>query len=408
MYNSFFGLKRKPFQMTPDPEFLLLGRSHGKTLTFLRYGITETSGFVLVTGEVGTGKTTIIRAIIREFEDHIRLATVNNTKIGSEQLLSIIAGDFGIDIAGKDKVATLGALTSFLVEEHSQRRKCLLIIDEAQNLSPDMLEEMRLLSNLETDRHKLLQIMLAGQPELINTLARPELRQLRQRITVSCHLQPLSESETEEYILHRLEVAGNRGAVKFDKKSFGIIHNFSRGIPRLINIGCDFILLTAFTENTREITAELAREVTLELDISNNYWRSRAPIRNESREAPFFDEITKRVERLEHLTEGLLESVERGKYNTGIPSVRGQLPDLETPVKGPADGPKETKKGNGAKPAPPEVISPAQVPNSDAQHAKEANEKATSVNSDTKTAASKSSPVQKKSAWKRFFDSMSW
>ncbi|MDA8091345.1 MAG: XrtA-associated ATPase [Nitrospiraceae bacterium] len=319
MYTSFFGLRTKPFQITPDPEFVLLSRTHRKAMTFLEYGIAETSGFLLVTGEVGTGKTTLIRTLMKNLSPDIILAHVNNTKIGPEQILALIADEFGIDADGKDKTRTLAALSSFLIEQHSLDRKCLLIIDEAQNLSTDVLEEIRLLSNLETDKHKLLQIMLAGQPEFSNTLARPELRQLRQRIMASCNLQPLSESETADYILHRLEVAGNRNAVEFEGESLTTIYNFSRGIPRLINISCDFILLTAFTGNTKRITDGLVLEVTGELEETNNYWKNRhvkpAPVRTQAG----LQEIVSGLSRMERLMEKLLENV--AGLNRTFPSI---------------------------------------------------------------------------------------
>ena len=317
MYTSFFGLKVNPFQITPDPEFVLLSRTHKKALTYLKYGIAETSGFVLVTGEVGTGKTTLIRTLMRDLPQNITLAQISNTKIGPEEMLPAIADDFGIDRGGKDRARLLASLTSFLIEQHSLGRKCLLIIDEAQNLTPDVLEEIRLLSNIETDKNKLMQIMLAGQPEFSNTLARPELRQLRQRISVTCNLQPLSEAETADYVLHRLEVAGNRSAVEFGGESLKAIYSFSKGIPRLINISCDFILLTAFTEKTKRITPSLVREVTGELERTNNYWKSRPQLKQEPfRPHAGLQEIISGLTRVERLMGKMLENLENA--NKGI------------------------------------------------------------------------------------------
>jgi|GEM_PF-2532883 len=272
MYTTYFNLFCTPFQLTPDPDFLFLGKEHKRALTYLRYGISSNTGFILVTGEVGTGKTTLIRQIMKELQDDIKVARVNNTLVSSEQLISMINEDFGIETKGKDKTEMLRDLSEFIIDQYAQGFRTTLIIDEAQNLSPELLEEIRLLSNLETDKSKLLQIILAGQPELKNKLAVPELRQLRQRINISCHINPLNREETEEYIMHRLEVAGNRNAVKFLDGALDEICLLTRGVPRLINIFCDFLLLTAFNDERKEISAANVREVSEDLDSENRYW----------------------------------------------------------------------------------------------------------------------------------------
>ncbi|MDX9715177.1 MAG: XrtA-associated ATPase [Dissulfurispiraceae bacterium] len=277
MYIGYFNLKCKPFELVPDPEFLLMSRGHKRALTHLNYGIVENSGFILVTGEVGTGKTTIIRSMMKKLNSDIKLARINNTRVSSEQLISMINEDFGLEIKGKTKIEMLSDLTDFLIVQYASGGRSMLIIDEAQNLSIDLLEEIRLLSNLETDKSKLLQIILVGQPELLKTLGRPELRQLRQRISISCQIIPITKDETAEYIFHRLEVAGNRNAVEFCGSCIDIIHAFSRGIPRLINIACDFLLLSAFAEESRVITEELVREVLGEIEMTHGYWQDEAP-----------------------------------------------------------------------------------------------------------------------------------
>ncbi len=274
MYLSFFGLNCKPFQITPDPDFFFLSKEHQKTLTHLTYGITFNHGFMLITGEVGIGKTTVIRKIMKEIDDDIRIAKITNTSVSSDQLWALINDDFGLDAGGKDKTRMLRELTDFLIKEYSHGRRCMLFIDEAQNLSPALLEEIRLLSNLETDKSKLLQIILVGQPELRETLSRPELRQLRQRINISCHLNALSKEETSDYIFHRLESAGNRGAAVFEPGAIDAIYAFSRGIPRLINIICDFLFLAAFVEGTKIISSELTKEVIGEMEQECKYWNS--------------------------------------------------------------------------------------------------------------------------------------
>lgn len=272
MYEAFFGLTCKPFQLTPDPAFLFLGPDHRKALTHLTYGIGEHAGFILVTGEIGTGKTTLLKKIMREVSRDITIAHVNNTRISTEILLSMINDEFGIETEGKRKSQMLRDLQFFLIRQYAQNKRTTLIIDEAQNLSPSLLEEIRLLSNLETEKDKLLQIILIGQPELRSMLNRPEMRQLRQRISISCHINPFNSADTEAYIYHRLEQAGNRAAVEFQDGTIGAVHDFSRGIPRLINIAADFMLLTAFTQSTRIISPDLALGVIIDLESSNAYW----------------------------------------------------------------------------------------------------------------------------------------
>jgi general secretion pathway protein A len=273
VYQEFFSFRTKPFELVPNPDFLYLSRTHRKTLTYLDYGIKEKAGFIMLTGEVGAGKTTLIRDLIKKLDQRATLSKVFNTRVNSEQLISMINDDFGLEVSGKDKVVLLRELYDFLIGQYAEGYHPVLIIDEAQNLSPELLEEVRLLSNLETDRSKLLQIILVGQPELRKTLSRPEMRQLRQRVNISCHLQHLTRQETEEYIVHRLEVAGNREAVRFHEGTFDEIHSFSRGVPRLINILCDFLLLTAYVEDTTELTLELVKEVAEDLAVENGYWQ---------------------------------------------------------------------------------------------------------------------------------------
>lgn len=272
MYESFFKLKIKPFDLLPDPRFIYMSRSHKKALTYLDYGIRERSGFILLTGEVGSGKTTLIRNLLDKRYEHVVLSKIFNTRVTSEQLLAMINDDFGLAVQGKDKVTLIRDLNTFLIEQYAAGNQPILIIDEAQNLSADLLEEVRMLSNLEAANSKLLQIILVGQPELRTILAAPELRQLRQRININCHLQALSRGEMEHYIARRLEVAGNQSAVDFSTESLDAIFRYSRGIPRLINIICDFLMLSAFAEETTAIHLEMVNEVIGDLDFENYYW----------------------------------------------------------------------------------------------------------------------------------------
>jgi putative secretion ATPase (PEP-CTERM system associated) len=314
MYESFFGLKSKPFDLLPNPEFLFPSKSHKRALTYLDYGIRERAGFILLTGEIGSGKTTIVRDLIKKRHERVVLSKIFNTQVDFDQLIAMVNDDFNLPVQGKDRIVLLRDLNEFLIEQYSLGNRPTLIIDEAQNLTPSLLEEIRMLSNLETDDAKLLQIILVGQPELRKTLALPSLLQLRQRISIYCHIQPLSRLEVEEYILHRLQVAGNREAVRFSGQAVDIIYTYSRGIPRLINIICDFIMLSAFAEETREIDEEMVRDIIGDLDFENQYWTSKEQeesneenlvpskekiIGSESELAPILREITRRLDGIE-------------------------------------------------------------------------------------------------------------
>lgn len=272
MYEAFFNLRMKPFELVPDPRFMFLSRSHKKALTYLDYGIREKAGFILLTGDVGSGKTTLLRNLLNNHNEKIVLAKLFNTCVNSDQLLAMINDDFGLVTQGKDKISLLRDLNEFLVQQFAAGRQPVLIIDEAQNLSSELLEEVRMLSNLETSDSKLLQIILAGQPELRMVLASQELLQLRQRISINCNLSALSRVETEQYIRHRLNVAGNADAAFFEPETFDIIHRYSHGIPRLINIICDFLFLSAFAEETTTITAAITHEVIGDMDFENHFW----------------------------------------------------------------------------------------------------------------------------------------
>jgi len=267
MYTTYFGLTAKPFELLPNPKFLYLSKGHRKALSYLQYSIQNQTGFTLFTGEVGSGKTTLVRNTIKQVGSSTPLALVFNTCVNAVQLLAMINEDFGLDVAGKGKVALLRELNDFLVAQRAVGCLPILIIDEAQNLSSESLEEVRLLSNLEADSFRLLQIILVGQPELKNIIAQPCLRQLRQRISIACHLDSLSREETEDYIFHRMDTAGNRDAVVFKEGTLDLVYGFSEGVPRLVNVICDFLLLAAFVDETRYIDVDLVREAITELTL---------------------------------------------------------------------------------------------------------------------------------------------
>ena len=272
VYESFFKLTSKPFNLLPDPDFLYLSRAHQHARTYLEYGIQERAGFILLTGDVGSGKTTLIRDLLRRHNENLVLAKIFNTQVDGNELLKLISADFGLDFEGKEKPELLKALTIFLIDQFAQGAQTVLVVDEAQNLPKSALEEIRLLSNLESDHQKLLQIVLVGQPELRRKLADPGLVQLRQRISVNCTIKPLSLEETEQYIRFRLEKAGNREAVEIRPEALSLIHTLTRGIPRLTNILCDYMLLSAYAAQTRTVDGQLVSDLAREMDFEAVYW----------------------------------------------------------------------------------------------------------------------------------------
>lgn len=266
MYREFFGLKEKPFNITSDPNFLFLSRVHKEAFSHLLYGIRERKGFLEITGEIGAGKTTLCRALLGQLDRKTKTAFIFNSTLPELQLLQAILEDYGIIVNGRSKVSMLRQLNSFLIEELSKGNNVVLIIDEAQNLKPSILEEIRMLSNLETDKEKLFQIILVGQPELRNKLSSPNLKQLRQRIAVRFHITALEKDEIEKYIYHRLAVAGSTGLIKFCPEAIDCIYNFSGGIPRIINTICDKALLAAYVAETRDITLPIIENSIQEIE----------------------------------------------------------------------------------------------------------------------------------------------
>ncbi|MGB5325121.1 MAG: AAA family ATPase [Pseudomonadales bacterium] len=247
MYLDFFGLHEKPFSIAPDPRYLYMTEQHKEAMAHLLFGISEEGGFILLTGEIGTGKTTICRGLLNQLPDDVDIAFIINPRLSASEMLQSVCDDLGIDYAdGASLKVLVDALNAFLLESYARGRNTILIIDEAQNLSDEVLEQLRLLTNLETSEKKLLQLILLGQPELNDKLARPNLRQLAQRVTARFHLEPLSYGEMVEYIAHRLHVAGFRGGI-FSRPALKHIYARSGGVPRLVNVICDRAMLGAYT-----------------------------------------------------------------------------------------------------------------------------------------------------------------
>ena len=267
MYTSFFGLAEKPFAITPDPRYLYLSERHAEALAHLLYGINESGGFIQLTGEVGTGKTTVVRTLLSRVPHHADVAVILNPRVTPVEFLLTICEELGLDIAAADRDSVkhmVDALNRRLLSAHAEGRRIIVLVDEAQNLSIDVLEQVRLLTNLETPTQKLLQIILIGQPELRELLDRNELRQLAQRITGRYHLMPLSREETKGYVRHRLRVAGATEDI-FTPGALLELHRLSLGIPRVINVACDRALLGGYTQETKKITASRVRRAAGEV-----------------------------------------------------------------------------------------------------------------------------------------------
>jgi len=266
MYKSFFGLSETPFSITPNPRYLYMSERHTEALAHLIYGIKDSGGFIQLTGEVGTGKTTLIRSLLQRLPDNADVALILNPQLSATEFLAAILAELGIPLPqDPDSLKALtDSLNRFLLKNHSKGRRTVLIVDEAQNFAVDVLEQIRLLTNLETAKQKLLQITLIGQPELRTMLARNDLRQLAQRITGRYHLQPLSQEDTEKYVRHRLQVAGSSREI-FDTRACRELYRLSAGIPRVINVIADRALLGAYTQDSHEIGPTLVRQAATEV-----------------------------------------------------------------------------------------------------------------------------------------------
>jgi general secretion pathway protein A len=265
VYLDFYGLRQAPFDITPNPRFLFHSTKHREAFNHLLYGIRERKGFVQLTGEVGAGKTTLCRALLEQLDGHYSTALILNPVLNADELMKAIATEYGLNVKGLDRMETIATISDFLLKQTLAGKETVLIIDEAQNLTEDLLEQVRLISNIETDDRKLLQIVLMGQPELRDRLNNHRLRQLRQRITVRYHLAPLTRKEVGQYIQHRLMLAGS-GGPDFTGPAVWRVFGYSKGIPRLVNALCDKALLAGFVERSHRINYRMVGRAICELE----------------------------------------------------------------------------------------------------------------------------------------------
>jgi len=266
MYLDYYGLTQAPFDISPNPRFLFHSAKHREAINHLMYGIRGRKGFVQLTGEVGAGKTTLCRALLEQLDNRYSTALILNPVMSAEELVRAIAAEFSLNVTGRDRLETIATINEHLLLQAQNGKECVLIIDEAQDLTDELLEQVRLLSNIELDDRKLLQIVLLGQPELRDRLNNPCLRQLRQRITVRYHLAPLTRTEVSQYVQHRLELAGSDGTAHFTQPAFWRIFHYSGGIPRLVNAVCDKALLAGFVEQTERINYRMVNRAIRELE----------------------------------------------------------------------------------------------------------------------------------------------
>ena len=265
MYETFYGFTEKPFDLHPDPDYLYMSQGHENAYTHLQYAIIENKGFVVVTGEIGSGKTTLINYLLNRISQDIHVGLINNTNILPAEFLKMICQEFELDPQTSDKAELIDILSGFLIDKFAAGERVVLIIDEAQNLTNETMEEIRMLSNIETEKHHLIQIILVGQPELRFKLQQGNLKQFVQRVTVQCHLKGLEKDEVKQYINHRLEIGGGSRSDIFDTETIDRIAVYSRGIPRLINVLCDSTLVYGFADELKTISTSILENVYEEL-----------------------------------------------------------------------------------------------------------------------------------------------
>ena len=268
MYESFYGLTSKPFQLNPDPAFYFNSKQHRRAKAYLEYGVARNEGFIVITGEIGAGKTTILSGLLDSLNNsNVNVGQLVTTQLDAEDTLRMVGAAFGVNVSGVAKAQLLITLEAFLIDQASQGMRCLLVVDEAQNLSPRAVEELRMLSNYQLGTQALLQSFLVGQPEFKRILQRPEMEQLRQRVAATCHIGPMDMEDTQHYIEHRLKCAGAVNGTPFSSDAIGLIYKASKGIPRRINSLCDRLMLAGFLSARHAIGAEDVNEVVNELTL---------------------------------------------------------------------------------------------------------------------------------------------
>ena len=270
MYEAFYGLSSKPFQLNPDPNFFYGSKQHRRAKAYLEYGVSRNEGFIVITGEIGAGKTTVLRSLIEGLSgSNVVAGHLVTTQLGAEDTLRMVGAAFGFRVKDVPKSELLITLEAFLISQTSKGKRCLLVVDEAQNLTPKAVEELRMLSNFQFGNQALLQSFLIGQPEFREILQRPEMEQFRQRVAATCHIGPLDRDETEQYILHRLKCSGSKGKPTFGAGVFDAVFKASGGIPRRVNSVCDRLLLLGFLANKLELSADDVHEVVKEMMQEN-------------------------------------------------------------------------------------------------------------------------------------------
>jgi general secretion pathway protein A len=261
MYNSYYGFSEKPFNLLPDSNFFYLSQSQQNSYTHLKYSILENKGFVVITGNIGCGKTTLINYLLSKIQPDLKVGLINNPRLTPVQFIKMICREFELGVSNNNKAESLGLISDFLLDQFKEGKRVVLIVDEAQNMFPKTMEEIRMLSNLEAEKHHLIQIILVGQPELKMKLQREDLKQFTQRISVYCHLNRLNDHEVAPYIQHRLEVGGAKNLEIFNKQAVEAITQYSNGIPRIINLMCDTALLIGFSDEIQVIDRNIIEEV---------------------------------------------------------------------------------------------------------------------------------------------------
>lgn len=313
MFDDYYGLTGKPFQLTPDPEFYFRSVTHRKALSYLGYGLAQGEGFIVITGEVGAGKSTLVAHMMASIDpNQVTVAQVVTSKLDGEEIVHVVAQAFGLDIEGHDKASALGSIESFLHEEARAGRRCLLVVDESQNLSVGALEELRMLSNFQLGSHPLLQTLLLGQPEFRATLqSHPDLEQLRQRVIAAHHLDPMQKGEIEPYIVHRLQKVGWNGNPAFDQRVFTEIFDASGGIPRRVNQIANRLMLLGAVEERARIDAAMLQAVLAEMDAERAFPAAApAPMPSpEPQPAPLLDPLTRNGEPRQYVDAQLVEDL---------------------------------------------------------------------------------------------------